>query len=201
MESGIAMEAVATVKFFTTKAVGIVAATVITMTVEPATRVAGTPVAVIPRSGANEGTVYKPIRAIVAVGSAGVRIVGIVAIRASRCGTNRDRCADTNANADADLGILLRLTSYTSTGPAIVCELRDVSLAEPDDVAFRIGAPPGVRVIEDTGGLLDQVDAPEPVRAAVRAVNDIRRVAESGAAVVSGFLDALRDQRRPPPAS
>ena len=103
--------------------------------------------------------------------------------------------------ADADLGILLRLTSYTGSGPAIVCELRGISLAEPDDGAFRIGAPPGVRVIEDAGGLLDEMDAPEPVRAAVRAVNDLRRAAGAGAAAVSGFLDALRDQRRPPPTA
>jgi hypothetical protein len=105
------------------------------------------------------------------------------------------------AVADADLGILLRLTSYTGSGPAIVIELRSVSLAEPDDAAFRIGAPPGVRVIEDTGSVLDQVDAPEPVRAAVRAVTDLRRAAGAGAAAVDGFLSALRGQRQPPPAS
>lgn len=102
------------------------------------------------------------------------------------------------AVADAELGILLRLTSYTSSGPAIVTELRDISLAEPDDGPFRIDAPPGVRVIEDTGGLLD-VDMPGPVRTAVRTVADIRRAAGAGAAAVGGFLDALRDQRRPPP--
>jgi hypothetical protein len=103
------------------------------------------------------------------------------------------------AVADAELGILLRLTSYTGSGPAIVFELRGISPAEPDDGAFRIEAPPGVRVIEDAGGLLDEADAPEPVRMAARAVTDIRKVAEAGAAAVSGFLDALRDQRRPPP--
>jgi hypothetical protein len=104
------------------------------------------------------------------------------------------------AVADADLGILLRLTSYTGSGPAIVFELRGIGLAEPDGDAFRIDAPPGVRVIESSGGLLDEADAPEPVRAAARAVTDIRKVAEAGAAAISGFLDALRDQRRPPPA-
>jgi hypothetical protein len=102
------------------------------------------------------------------------------------------------AVADAELGILLRLTSYTGSGPAIVFELRGISLAEPDGGAFRIEAPPGVRVREDTGGFLDTADAPEPVRVAVRAVTDIRRVAEAGAAAVSGFLSALRDQRPPP---
>ena len=105
------------------------------------------------------------------------------------------------AVADADLGILLRLTSYTSSGPAIVCELRGISLAEPDDGVFRMRAPPGVRVIEDDGGLLDQVDAPEPVRAAVRAAADIRRAAEAGAAVVNDLLSAFRGQRQPPPPS
>jgi hypothetical protein len=103
------------------------------------------------------------------------------------------------AVADAELGILLRLTSYTGSGPAIVAELRGISVADPDQRAFRIDAPPGVRVIEDTGGLLDAVDAPEPVRAAVRAVTDIRRVAEAGVSAVTSLVDALRDQRRPPP--
>jgi outer membrane lipoprotein-sorting protein len=102
------------------------------------------------------------------------------------------------AVADSELGILLRLTSYTPSGPAMVSELRDLALAEPAEAAFRIDAPPGVRVMEDTGGFLDAADAPEPVRAAVRAVTGIHRMAEAGASAVSGFLGALRDQRRPP---
>jgi hypothetical protein len=105
------------------------------------------------------------------------------------------------AVADAELGILLRLTSYTGGGPAIVVEMRGISLAEPDDSAFRIDAPPGVRVREDSGGLLDAADAPEPVRVAVRAAADLRRAAEAGAAAVDGFLSALRGQRQPPPPS
>jgi hypothetical protein len=103
------------------------------------------------------------------------------------------------AVADTELGILLRLTSYTSSGPAIVTELRGISLAEPETSAFHIDAPPGVRVSEDAGGLLDEVDAPEPVRMAVRAVTDIRRAAGAGVSAVTSFVDALRDQRRPPP--
>jgi outer membrane lipoprotein-sorting protein len=104
------------------------------------------------------------------------------------------------AVADADLGILLRLTSYTSSGPAMVFELRGVSLVDgPDGDVFRINAPPGVRVIEDSGGLLDEADAPEPVRAAVRAVTDIRRLAGTGVSAVSSFLDAFRGPRQDPP--
>jgi hypothetical protein len=100
------------------------------------------------------------------------------------------------AVADAELGILLRLTSYTGSGPAIVTELRGISLAEPGDGVFRIDAPPGMEVREDTGGLLDAVDAPEPVRVAVRAVTDLRRAAGAGVSAVTNLGRALRDQRR-----
>jgi len=53
--------------------------------------------AMVPRAGTNEDAAVKPLRAVVAVGSAVVRSVVIVAIGAARLHSNTD--------TDADLGL------------------------------------------------------------------------------------------------
>lgn len=66
--------------------------------------VAMAPIAVIPGAGADEDAANEVVRAIVAVGSAGVRIITVVAISADRCWSNGD--ADrTYSNANSDLGV------------------------------------------------------------------------------------------------
>jgi hypothetical protein len=56
----------------------------------------------IPRPGANEHAAYKPIRAVVAIRGARVRIIRVVAVWADRGACH---VTWTNANADRDLGM------------------------------------------------------------------------------------------------
>jgi len=49
---------------------------------------AGSIIAVVPRTGTDKDATEEPLRTIVAVGRAGIRIITIVAIRTNRRGTN-----------------------------------------------------------------------------------------------------------------
>lgn len=94
---------------------------------------------------------------------------------------------------DADLGILLSLARYAGGRPFIRQELRDVTLADAEDPPdFDADVPPGVRIVEDTGGPFNEFDPPEPLRLAFRAVNGTARRASEGAATIASFLDSLR---------
>ena len=110
VEPGVAMKAAANVAVAVT-AIAVAAASIIAMAVVAAPIVAVTPVvrsvpAVEPRAGADEDAVHEVVRAVEAVGGAGVRIITVVAIGADRGGTDRDSHG-TNANADtnADLRV------------------------------------------------------------------------------------------------
>lgn len=106
------------------------------------------------------------------------------------------------AVADAEFGILLRLTCYDGGRPMIRFELRDISRhSDPDPGDFRIEVPPGVRTVESSGSVLDEVDAPEAVKVAAKAVIEISRRASAGASALTGFLDAVRGKNPPPPQS
>lgn len=74
--------------------------------------------AVIPRAGSNEHAAYKPVRAVVAIGRARVRIISVVAIRAdgsrTDAGINR-----TNTNANGNLG--MRGSSGKKQNPQQCC--------------------------------------------------------------------------------
>lgn len=110
--------------------------------------------------------------------------------------------SDMVAVVDAELGILLLVVSRWDGKPATRSEFRDIVSAasaatsatsatgEDWDDAFRLDIPPGIRVIRHDGGMLNEIDMPEPVRAAARA-------AGSGIAAAKGFLDSLRGPRRP----
>src|SRR5216683_885835 len=96
------------------------------------------------------------------------------------------------AVADAELGILLRLTSYATDRPAIRFELRDITRPATQAPAdFRIDAP-GVATVEDSGNPLDEVDMPELIKRAVKAAHDAARHASAGVTAVTSFLDAVR---------
>jgi hypothetical protein len=103
------------------------------------------------------------------------------------------------AVADAELGILLRLTSYASDRPAIRFELREVTRPAAQDPAdFRI-EDPGVPTVEGSGNPLEEMDVPEPVKRAVNAAHEVARHASAGVTAVTSFLDAMRgkNSRRP----
>jgi hypothetical protein len=103
------------------------------------------------------------------------------------------------AVADAELGILLRLTSYASDRAAIRFELREVTRPAAQDPAdFRI-EDPGVPTVEGSGNPLEEMDVPEPVKRAVNAAHEAARHASAGVTAVTSFLDAMRgkNSRRP----
>lgn len=105
VEPGVAMKAAANVAVAVT-VIAVAAASIIAMAVVAApivavSVVAMTPVvrsvpAVEPGAGADEEAVHEVVRAVEAVGRAGVRIIAVVAIGADRGGTNAN--ADTNAD-------------------------------------------------------------------------------------------------------
>lgn len=77
---------------------------IVTVAPVAATEVSRAPIAVIPGTSADEDAAHEVVRAIVAVGSAGVRIITVVAIGTDRCWSNGD--ADgTYSNANSDLGL------------------------------------------------------------------------------------------------
>jgi hypothetical protein len=72
------------------------------------------------------------------------------------------------AVVDAELGILLRLTSYLGGKPVQRCELRDVTAGAGD---FRVTIPPDLPTVEETrrtdGGPPSPVNLPVKVASAV----------------------------------
>lgn len=78
-------------------------ASVIAAAVVRAAIVAAPVVAVEPRSGADKDAVHKPIRAVVAIGSASIRVVIVVAVSAGGGRTVVHRTSD--ADRDAHLGL------------------------------------------------------------------------------------------------
>jgi hypothetical protein len=94
---------------------------------------------------------------------------------------------------DAELGILLRLTYCLAAQPELCFELRGVSARPPrEDVTFRIDVAAGVRVVPDTGRLLDEANAPAPVKAAA----DLAGRAVAGAVAAGSFLGSIRGRAR-----
>jgi hypothetical protein len=100
------------------------------------------------------------------------------------------------AVVDAELGVLLRLTCYVDGRPATRTELRDVIPGPVEPGVFRLDAPPGVRVVEESGNLLaDMVaEAPGPLGAALRTTADAAKRTGEAVTAVRSFLDGLRRQ-------
>lgn len=108
MEVAAAVETTVAMEAFT--AVSVTTAVIATATVVAMTVVAATPImrpvpAVEPGAGTNEDAVHEVVRAVVAVGRAGVRIVAVVAISADRGWTDGNGASDANTDADANLGM------------------------------------------------------------------------------------------------
>lgn len=95
--------------------------------------------------------------------------------------------SDTQVVVDAELGIVLLMVSRVGGKPVVRSEFRDV-FAGADDDAFVLDIPPGFPVVRHDGGLLNEIDMPEPVRAAAQAAGTAARAAK-------GFLDSLRGTR------
>lgn len=97
---------------------------------------------------------------------------------------------------DAELGIVLRQTSYVDGRPAIRYELRNVTApAGPED--FRIDLAPGLRAVTDTGGLLADRDLPTPLKAVGTAAGLAAGGAIAGAVAVTGWLQKRRARPEP----
>jgi outer membrane lipoprotein-sorting protein len=97
-----------------------------------------------------------------------------------------------DAVIDAELGILLRLTYRLAGQPELCLELRGVSVRPPREPAtFRIEVAAGTRVVHGTGRLLDEVNAPAPVKKAA----DLAGRAVAGAAALGSFLGSLRGRQ------
>ena len=74
--------------------------------------------------------------------------------------------------ADAELGVLLRMTSYADSTPVMCTELTDLTVPPPgaDQELFTPELPDGVPVIHGRT-MLDEWNIPGPLRAAFGAVS------------------------------
>ena len=74
--------------------------------------------------------------------------------------------------ADADLGVLLRMTSYADGTPVMCTELFNFTVPPPsaDQELFTLSRPDGVPVIHGETAL-DELNIPAPLRAAFGAVS------------------------------
>jgi hypothetical protein len=86
---------------------------------------------------------------------------------------------------DAELGILLRWTSYWGSGRVTRYELRDVATGPDEPGDFRADIPPGARVVEESD------DPPGPVNIPAKLASLIARDARSA---VRGFLGVIRGE-------
>ena len=94
---------------------------------------------------------------------------------------------------DAELGVLLRNTTYVNDQPATRTELRDLRPAgEPS--RFRITPEPGMRSVADSGGPFGDRDVPRPAEAAATAAT----LMAAGAVAITGWLEKHRAQRDQP---
>jgi outer membrane lipoprotein-sorting protein len=102
-----------------------------------------------------------------------------------------------DAIVDAETGCLLRLISYVGDAPVAWWELDDISTEPGDPDDFRIAAPPGTRVVEETGNPFADYTATMPGLAGTAARTAVEAVSRTHSAVSAArsFLDDLRGQR------
>ena len=128
-------------------------------------------------------------------GRNGIRIRAVAAATADNGARNLFTRAD--VVVDAELGILLRNTTYVNDHPATRVELRDLNpLGEK--TRFRIVPGPGMRSVTGSGGPLGDLGLPRPAEAAATAAATAGALAAAGAVAFTGWLDkhrARRDQR------
>ena len=75
---------------------------------------------------------------------------------------------------------------------ASLLEFRDVALLPADGGEFAMDVPPGIRVEEFDGGMLDELDMPHAMRSAIRSAASAAKAVESA----RDFLDSPRGPRR-----
>jgi hypothetical protein len=131
------------------------------------------------------------------IGTASVAGRDGIRIRAVAAGTADNGAGDRFTRADlvvdAELGILLRRTTYVDNQPATRTELRNLRPLD-EKTEFRIVPGPGLRSVTDSGGPLSDMNLPRPAEAAATA----GALAAAGAVAVTGWLEkhrARRDQR------
>jgi hypothetical protein len=94
----------------------------------------------------------------------------------------------TGEYVDAELGILLRLTSYMGGKPVRQYELRDITTGTGD---FRVDIPPGLPTFEETGPFGDARDAgpSRPVNIPLKVASEVaRQVATEATKAARNFL-------------
>jgi outer membrane lipoprotein-sorting protein len=112
-------------------------------------------------------------------------------------GRQRDHSLqDSDLVVDAELGIMLRMICYAGDKQASLLEFRDVALLPADGGEFAMDVPPGIRVEEFDGGMLDELDMPHAMRFAIRSSASAAKAAESAAKAARDFLNSLRGPRR-----
>jgi hypothetical protein len=100
------------------------------------------------------------------------------------------------AVVDAELGILLRQTTYVGEHPATRTELRDLTVRGGDAAAdFRIEPTAGMHAVADSGGPLADRNLPRAAEAATMAATLAVGGAVAGAVAVTGWLEKHRARR------
>jgi hypothetical protein len=106
------------------------------------------------------------------------------------------RLPDSDLVVDAELGIMLRMICYAGDKQASLLEFRDLALLPADGGEFAMDVPPGIRVEELDGGMLDELDMPQALRTTIRSSASAAKAAESAAKAARDFLGSLRGPRR-----
>jgi hypothetical protein len=123
-------------------------------------------------------------------GRNGIRIRAVAARTADNGADNLFTRAD--VVVDAELGVLLRNTTYVNDQPATRTELRDLCGLD-ETTSFRIVPKSGMRSVTDSGGPFGDRNLPRPAEAAATAA----ALATAGAVAVTGWLEKHRARREP----
>ena len=121
-------------------------------------------------------------------GRDGIRIRAVAAAMADSGADNQFTGAD--LVVDAQLGVLLRKTTYVNDQPATRTELRDLRPLD-EKPSFQIVPRSGMRSVTDSGGPLGDLNLPRPAEAAATAA----ALTAAGAVAVTGWLEKHRARR------
>jgi hypothetical protein len=159
----------------------------------PAQRLAADFAAVLDPAWLLSGWRLLGVRSVTLSGRAGLRLLAEVTKMAD--GNTDNIFTRAEAIVDAELGILLRLTTYVGERPATRTELRKLTAAGEDAAGFRIEPAPGMRIVTDSGGPLGDRNLPRAAAAAGTAASLAVGGAIAGAVAVTGWLEKHRAQR------
>jgi hypothetical protein len=125
-------------------------------------------------------------------GRNGIRIQAIAARPAHNGADDLSTRAD--VVVDAELGILLRKTTYVNDHLASRTEFRDLRALDKQ-TSFRIVPGPGMRSVTESGGPLADLNLPRAAEAAATTATAAATLAAAGAVAVTGWLDKHRARR------